>query len=98
MDELGDLVFLELPDVGDAVEEKESFGSIESVKAVSDLYAPVSGTVTDRNETAIDSPETIPEDPYGKGWLVKIRVDDPEIGLEDMMSASEYRANVEGED
>ena len=98
LDELGDLVFLELPDVGDAVEEKESFGSIESVKAVSDLYSPVTGTVVERNETGVESPETIAEDPYGEGWFIKVRVDDLDIGSEDILSASEYRAKVEGED
>ena len=98
LDELGDLVFLELPDVGDAVEVEESFGSIESVKAVSDLYSPVSGTVVDRNEEGIEAPETITEDPYGEGWLLKVRLDNPEMNLEDLMSAGEYRAKVEGED
>ena len=98
LDELGDLVFLELPDVGDAVEVEESFGSIESVKAVSDLFSPVSGTVVDRNETGIEAPETITEDPYGEGWLIKVRVDNPDTELEELMAAGEYRAKVEGED
>ena len=98
LEELGDLVFLELPELGDAVEVEESFGTIESVKAVEDLYPPVSGTVIERNELAIEAPETIAEDPYGEGWLLKVRVEDPDTALAETLSASEYRANVEGED
>ncbi|BAU63738.1 glycine decarboxylase complex H-protein [Stanieria sp. NIES-3757] len=96
IDQLGDLVFLELPEVGDALEVGESFGSIESVKAVEDLYPPVSGTVIDRNEAMIESPELIAEDPYGEGWLIKIRVENPDDDIPDALSASEYRAQVEG--
>ena len=98
VDQLGDLVFLELPEVGDAVEVGESFGTIESVKAVEDLYPPVSGTVIDRNEAMIESPELIADDPYGEGWLLKVRVDDPDEEPEDVLSADEYRAQVEGEE
>ena len=98
VDQLGDVVFLELPEVGDAVEVGESFGTVESVKAVEDMYPPVSGTVVERNETAIESPEMITEDPYGEGWLVKVRIDDPDQDLADVLSAKEYRAQVEGED
>ena len=96
LDQLGDVVFLELPDVGDSVEVGSTLGTIESVKAVEDLYPPVSGTVIDRNETAIDSPEMLADDPYGEGWLVKVKVDDPDDELADAMSAKEYRAQVEG--
>jgi glycine cleavage system H protein len=98
LDQLGDLVFLELPEVGDSLEVGESFGSIESVKAVEDLYPPVSGTVIERNEAMINSPELIPDDPYGEGWLLKLRVDNPDDALNDTLSASEYRANVEGDE
>ena len=98
IDQLGDIVFLELPEVGDAVEVGETLGTIESVKAVEDLYPPVSGTVIDRNEAAIDAPETIAEDPYGEGWLIKVKVDDPDDELADALSAAEYRAQVEGMD
>lgn len=97
IDELGDLVFLELPEVGDQVEANETFGSIESVKATSDLYSPVSGTVTDRNDAMIDSPELIAEDPYGDGWLIKVRVDNPDDALIDTLSAEEYRSQLEGD-
>lgn len=96
VDQLGDIVFLELPEIGDALEKGESFGSIESVKAVEDLNAPVSGTVIERNDSIVDSPEGIGDDPYGEGWLVKIRLDDPDEPIE-AMSAEEYRAQVEGE-
>jgi glycine cleavage system H protein len=96
LDQLGDVVFLELPEVGDAVEVGETIGTIESVKAVEDLYPPVSGTVVERNEVAIDAPETLAQDPYGDGWLIKVKVDDPDDELAEALSASEYRAQVEG--
>lgn len=96
VDQLGDIVFLELPEIGDALEKDESFGSIESVKAVEDLNAPVSGTVIERNEAMIESPELITDDPYGEGWLLKVRINNPDE-LIDAMSANEYREQVEGE-
>jgi glycine cleavage system H protein len=96
VDQLGDIVFLELPDIGDALEKGESFGSIESVKAVEDLNAPVSGTVIERNDPMVESPELISEDPYGEGWLLKLRLNDPDE-LIDALSATEYREQVEGE-
>jgi glycine cleavage system H protein len=97
LDQLGDVVFLELPEVGDSIETGESFGTIESVKAVEDLYPPVSGTVIDRNEAAIKNPEAIADDPYGEGWFIKIRLDNPDEDLTEVLSAAEYRAQVEGE-
>jgi glycine cleavage system H protein len=97
VDQLGDIVFLELPEIGDALEKGESFGSIESVKAVEDLNAPISGTVIERNEAMIESPELISEDPYGEGWLVKLRINDADE-LIDSLSVNEYRQQVEGED
>jgi glycine cleavage system H protein len=72
-DELGDVVFVELPDEGDAFDAGESFGTVESVKAVSDLYAPVGGEVVEVNSALEDAPENINEDPYGEGWIVKLR-------------------------
>jgi glycine cleavage system H protein len=96
LDQLGDVVFLELPEVGDAVKVGETIGTIESVKAVEDLYPPVSGTVVERNEIAIDAPETLAQDPYGEGWLIKVKVDDSDDELAEALSASEYRAQVEG--
>jgi glycine cleavage system H protein len=98
LDQLGDIVLLELPEVGDAVEVGETFGTIESVKAVEELYPPISGTVIERNDTVIESPELIADDPYGEGWLLKIRVDNPDDELSETLSAGEYRAQVEGEE
>ncbi|MFM7717599.1 MAG: glycine cleavage system protein GcvH [Microcystis sp.] len=97
VDQLGDIVFLELPELGDALEVGSSFGTIESVKAVEELYPPVSGTVVDRNQAMIDSPELIADDPHGEGWLLKVRVENPDNALADTLSASEYRAQVAGE-
>ena len=98
IDQLGDIVFLELPEVGEAVEPGESFGTIESVKAVEDLYAPVAGTIIDKNDSLVESPEAIADDPYGEGWLLKVRLDNPDAPLDNVLSADEYRAQVEGED
>jgi glycine cleavage system H protein len=98
VDQLGDLVFLELPEVGEAIATGERFGTIESVKAVEELYPPVSGTVIDRNEAMIESPELIAEDPYGQGWLVKVRVENPDSILVGTLGPDEYRSQVAGED
>ena len=75
-DELGDVVFVELPEEGDTFDAGESFGTVESVKAVSDLYAPVGGEVVEVNSALEDAPENINEDPYGEGWIVKLRTTD----------------------
>ncbi|BAP17300.1 MAG: glycine cleavage system protein GcvH [cyanobacterium endosymbiont of Epithemia adnata isolate EadnSB Bon19] len=98
LEQLGDIVFLELPEVGDSIEIGEVFGAIESVKAAEDLYPPVSGTVVDRNEQMIETPEQIADDPYGDGWLLKIRVENLDDHLDNTLSASEYQAQVEGEE
>ena len=74
--ELGDLVFIELPDVGSIVSQGESFGTIEAVKAVSDLFAPVSGEVTEINAVLADDPEVVNKDPYTDGWMIKVRMSD----------------------
>ena len=95
VDQLGDIVFLELPEVGDAVEKGEKFGTVESVKAVEDLNAPVTGTVVECNTPMMDAPEQLADDPYGEGWLIKVRVNDPGE-LDDALSADEYREQVEG--
>ncbi len=94
--ELGDIVFVELPDVGEALSRGEKFGTIESVKAVEELNSPVTGTVVERNDPLIEDPEQVSYDPYGEGWFLKVRVDDPDE-VNDAMSADEYRALVEGE-
>jgi glycine cleavage system H protein len=96
VDQLGDVVFLELPEIGDAMTKGDTFGSIESVKAVEDLNSPVTGTVIERNNELIESPEQVAEDPYGEAWFLKVRVNDPDE-IEDALSADEYRAQVEGE-
>lgn len=95
VDQLGDIVFLELPEIGDTVEKGENFGTVESVKAVEDLKSPLTGEVLERNEALIESPEQLADDPYGDGWLLKIRVEDLE-DLDDAMDADEYRDQVEG--
>lgn len=86
---LGDVVFLDLPDVGAQVTQFEKLGEIESVKAVSDLYSPVSGSVLERNEAAIEGPELVNESPFGTGWLLRIEVTDASE-LDNLMSAAEY--------
>ncbi|MGB7488523.1 MAG: glycine cleavage system protein GcvH [Phormidesmis sp.] len=96
VDQMGDVVFLELPEVGDAVEQGENFGTIESVKAVEDLKAPVSGDVIEINEALVETPEGIADDAYGSGWLIKIKATDLS-GLEQAMSAADYQQQVEGE-
>lgn len=96
IDQLGDIVFLELPEVGDAVESGGTFGTVESVKAVEDLKSPVTGTVVECNNALVDTPEDLVEDPYGEGWLLKVRINQLDE-LEDALSASEYRAQVEGD-
>lgn len=93
LDELGDLVFVDLPEVGADLTAGQTCGSIESVKAVEDLYSPLTGKVIARNEGAIDDPEIISGDPYGDGWLLKIEMSDPnEVG--NTLSADEYRSRI----
>jgi len=91
--ELGDVVFLELPDVGTETTQHEEFGTIEAVKAVAELYAPLSGEITEINEDVVDEPEKINEDPYGAGWMIKITFSD-ESEMDDLMDASAYEAMV----
>lgn len=92
-DKLGDIVFVELPAVGDKVTKDEAMGVVESVKAVSDVYSPVSGTVIEINDDLPDSPDMVNEDPYGDGWIVKIQMSDP-TDLEDLMDSEAYEAFV----
>jgi glycine cleavage system H protein len=96
IEQLGDIVFVELPDAGDEVIQGETFGSVESVKAVEDLYAPVTGTVIESNVAIAESPEKLAGDPYKLGWLLKIKLSGTP-DLSEMMSASEYRDRVQGE-
>jgi glycine cleavage system H protein len=91
--ELGDVVFVQLPKVGAQVKAAQSFGSIESVKAVSDLFSPVSGEITEINSALADAPEKINQDPHGAAWLVKIRLADPKEAA-GLMDAAAYQAYI----
>jgi glycine cleavage system H protein len=91
--ELGDVVFVELPAVGRVLKQHESFGTIEAVKAVSDLYAPVSGTVLEVNQSLSASPETVNKDPYGKGWMIKIKIANA-AELSTLLDAKAYKALI----
>ncbi len=92
-DELGDVVFVELPDTGTTLEAGDTFGAVESVKAVSDLYAPVGGEVVEVNEALNDSPEKINEDPYGDGWILKLST----TGDADLLSPEDYQKIIDEE-
>jgi len=92
-DQLGDIVFVELPAVGDKVSKEDAFGVVESVKAVSDIYAPVSGKVVEVNDDLPENPEMLNEDSYGDGWIIKIEMNDPDELL-DLMTAAEYEEYV----
>ena len=93
-DELGDVVFVELPDEGATLEAGTDFGVVESIKAVSDVYAPVSGTVTAANDDLVNTPELLNEDPYGDGWMIEVELAD-EAELDDLLSPEEYAAQIE---
>ena len=93
-DALSDIVYVELPDVGDVVAAGETFGVVESVKAASDLYSPVSGEVTAVNEDLLDAPETVNTDPFGEGWMVKIKLSD-KAELSELMDTKAYTAYCE---
>ena len=95
-DSLGDVVFVELPAAGDAVVQFEKMGEIESVKAVSDLYSPLSGTVIERNDALVDSPELVNDSPYEGGWMLRVQMSDS-AEMDALMSAAEYSALVESE-
>jgi glycine cleavage system H protein len=91
--ELGDVVFVELPQVGAGLVQNDAFGTIEAVKAVSDLFAPVSGSVSETNPLLSDAPETVNKDPYGEGWMVKVKMANPgELAV--LMKADDYKAMI----
>jgi glycine cleavage system H protein len=94
--ELGDVVFVELPQVGSQLEAADELGSIESVKAVSELFSPVSGEVVEINEALADNPALVNTDPYGDGWMIRIRVSDP-TEVDELMTAEEYDEYIEKE-
>ena len=92
--ELGDVVYVELPEVGEKVVKDDPFGAVESVKAVSDVFAPVSGAVLEVNDVLPENPETINDDPYGDGWMIKVEMTDMD-DLKDLMNAEEYAEYIE---
>lgn len=93
-DELGDVVFVELPEAGDSINKDEAFASVESVKTVSELYAPVNGTIVETNEKLEDSPELVNESPYEKAWMIIVELDDISE-WDNLLSAREYKAIIE---
>src|SRR5512141_175886 len=95
-EQLGDVVYVELPDVGDPVKKGESFGVVESTKAVSELFAPVSGKVVEVNDPLSDAPETINDDPYEEGWMIQVEVSDPKE-LESLLDAAGYQKFLQEE-
>lgn len=92
--ELGDIVYVELPKVGAEVHANQTFGSVESVKTVSDLYAPVSGRVVAVNEELQDAPEKVNESPYGEGWMIVVEMSNPQE-LDQLLDASAYQAHIQ---
>lgn len=96
-DQLGDVVYVELPEIGDTFAGHDEFGTVESVKAVSELYTPVSGEVIETNESLEDAPEQVNEDPHGDGWIIKMRMSDASE-LDDLMNAAAYEAFLSSED
>jgi glycine cleavage system H protein len=92
--ELGDVVFVEIETEGEELDKGETFGTVEAVKTVSDLFMPVGGEITEVNEALADEPELVNKDPYGKGWMVKIKVSDTSE-LDELMSADDYKKMIE---
>jgi glycine cleavage system H protein len=93
--ELGDVVFIEVGTVGDILKKHETFGSIEAVKTVSDMFMPVSGEILEFNASLADKPEVVNKDPYGEGWIIKIKVSNPQE-LNDLLDAKQYRKLISG--
>ena len=93
--ELGDIVFIEVETEGENLAREEAFGTIEAVKTVSDMFMPVSGEVAEFNEMLSDTPELVNKDPYGEGWIVKIKLSDPDE-LKDLLDSAQYKELVEG--
>ncbi len=94
-DQLGDIVFVELPQVGDTVSKGDEFGTVESVKAVAELYSPIGGEVVEINGELEESPQLVNQDPYGKGWMIKVRPSNPGE-LDDLMDAQQYEEMLKG--
>jgi glycine cleavage system H protein len=94
--QLGDVVYVELPKIGDKFEASEPFGSVESVKAVSEVYMPLAGSVVEVNDSLNDSPELVNEDPYGEGWMIRIKIDNPSQ-VDALLTAIEYEDYIKEE-
>ena len=92
--ELGDIVFVEIETVGETLEKEETFGTVEAVKTVSDLFMPMSGEIIEKNETLNDSPELVNKDPFGKGWMIKIKISDPSE-YDDLLDAAAYKETID---
>mgnify|MGYP004498653481 FL=1 len=95
IEQLGDIVFLELPEVGDEFKKEDTFANIESVKAASEIYMPISGKIVDVNSDLVDAPEKLNEDCYENGWLVKVESDASEDEFKDLMSYADYKEELE---
>lgn len=93
--ELGDIVFVEIETVGETLEREETFGTVEAVKTVSDLFMPLSGEILERNEALDDSPEVINKDPYNDGWMIKVKISNPDE-INDLLDAAAYKELIEG--
>ncbi len=95
VEQLGDIVFVELPEVGTSFDKGESFGAIESVKAASEVYMPVSGEIIEINEPLIEKPEMINNDTYSEGWLIKVKTESLDVDLADALEYEDYKSEVE---
>jgi glycine cleavage system H protein len=93
--ELGDIVFVEIETVGETIEKEETFGTVEAVKTVSDLFMPMSGEIIEKNEALDDSPEDVNKDPYNKGWMIKVKISAPSE-YDDLLNAATYKELIEG--
>ena len=92
-EQLGDIVFVDIPTVGETLEAGETFGTIEVVKTISDLFLPLAGEILEQNEALEENPELVNKDPYGKGWIIKVKVED-EAQLDGLLSADAYKASI----
>lgn len=93
--ELGDIVFVEIETVGETLDKEETFGTIEAVKTVSDMFMPMSGEIIEKNESLDDSPEVVNKDPYGKGWMIKVKISDSSE-YDELLDAAAYKELIEG--
>ena len=96
VEQLGDIVFVELPEIGSTFTKNESFATVESVKAASEIYMPISGTITEINEDIISNPELLNEDPLGNAWLVKIETNAEDVEFKDLLDYTDYKEEVAG--